>query len=44
MLTMYTTAVKYGYMNMEQVPSLYQEDVKRNLGIAEEPIEEGAAG
>lgn len=36
MLNMYTIAVKYGYLTIDQVPSQYQKQVKENLGIVEE--------
>ncbi|WP_251467943.1 CD1375 family protein [Neobacillus mesonae] len=40
MLNMYTNAVKYGYMTIDQVPNQYQESVKENLGLTDEaPIE-----
>ncbi len=39
MINMYKCAVQYGYMNIDQVPTLYQDEVKRSLGIEDpEPI------
>lgn len=33
MLNFYISAVKYGYMQIDDVPEIYQEQVKEALGI-----------
>jgi hypothetical protein len=36
MLDFYTSAVKYGYMTIEEVPERYQEDVASKLAAPEQ--------
>lgn len=39
MLNMLCTAVRLGYMSIDKVPSAFQADVKKELGI-QDPVEE----
>lgn len=37
MLSMYTNAVKFGYLKIEEVPDQYRAQVKTALGIVDAP-------